>query len=564
MTFDVEKCIEPYLGDEYYFDEEAALKPIAFIENYCRVTKDGALFNAGDLMKVVDWQKDLIIPTFGIKRKEDGFRRFQYVWCEIPKKNGKSGLLSALSLYLLGIGGVAGSEGFGAANTKTQAGIILEDAKEMIRLDPHLSRAYTIQQYKIKYEKTNSVYQTVAAEAKGIHGINPTFVFYDEIHAEETLDKRVQDLWDALRKSFVTRAEPLLFSITNSGVKETFPHKLHLRAKDIQRGVIKDDRWFVKTYNLPDDADIYDEESFNKVNPAYGETIPKRYWEDLVNEMRTDPMSESVNRRLHFGQWVSSTSSWDIANKWDRGFHGVKTIEDFKGNEAIIAWDMSQTRDFTSAAIIIPPPIKRQVSRYTEAGEKIGEYEVEVFQGNTAEKYEVFVLTWLPRSMEAIKQFQQTIEFDQWVSDGYVRLTEGDTVDSHRVARDIIEACVGLDVIQGGFDRRDADTVYRVLLDTYGDIFFPQIQNAAHMNVAVKALEGAVRNGEISHQGNPLLSWQIGNVELWEDSSGYRWVHKTKSRDKIDGIVAILNGFKCIEEIIAGAKPKINYSELIV
>jgi phage terminase large subunit-like protein len=208
--------------------------------------------------------------------------------------------------------------------------------------------------------------------------------------------------------------------------------------------------------------------------------------------------------------------------------------------------------------------VKRTITRYTDEGVKVGDYEVEVFQGNTVDKYQIFVLTWLPRAMESIKQFQQTIDFDQWVNDGYVTLTEGDTMDSHRVARDIITACKDLDVIQGGFDRRDADTVYRILLDTYGDIFFPQIQNAAHMNVAVKALENAVRNREISHQGNPLLAWQIGNVELWEDSSGYRWVHKTKSRDKIDGIVAILNGFKCIEEIIAGAKPRVNYDELIV
>ena len=64
------------MKDEYYFDEEAALNPIKFMEAYCRITKDGALFDAGNLMTILPYQAEVIIPVFGIKRKEDGRRRF--------------------------------------------------------------------------------------------------------------------------------------------------------------------------------------------------------------------------------------------------------------------------------------------------------------------------------------------------------------------------------------------------------------------------------------------------------------------------------------------------------
>lgn len=533
---DLEKYFSPYLSDKYFFDEEAATLPIQFIENYCRITKDGALFNKGDLMKVQDYQAEVIVPVFGIKKKEDGRRRFQIVWNEMPKKQGKSGLLSALSLFLLGPGGEQGGQGFGAANQRTQAGLILEDAKEMIRMDKYLSNAYEIRQYHIDYEKNASQYKVVSAEASGIHGINPTFVFYDEIHAG-TVDHQVKALWDALRKSFITRANPLLWSITNSGIKGTYAHDLHKYAKKVEQGVLRDDRWFVKTYNAPEDADIFDKKTFVSVNPGFGKVIPESYWDELETELRNDPLSIDVSKRLNYGIWVSTTTAWSIADIWERGNLGATNLEDYKGYEAIVGLDLADGRDLCSAAVIIPPTF------YTDDGKPY------LFKENKNKEFIWFALHWTPSAMVDQRMRDESIHFKEWIESGHVAVTSGDFRDSETIAADIIDYCQGLDVVKLGFDRAKADIVVPRLMEA-GYECEPWPQTPYAMDNVVQKMDELITNKEVNHQGNPVLEWQIGNVELYADREQNKWVHKTKSTGKIDGIVAFLNGMKSYMELI--------------
>jgi len=69
-----------------------------------------------------------------------------------------------------------------------------------------------------------------------------------------------------------------------------------------------------------------------------------------------------------------------------------------------------------------------------------------------------------------------------------------------------------------------------------------------------------VSKQEINHGNNPVLRWQIGNVQIKEDSNNGKWVHKTASTGKIDGIVAMLNAVCAWMHEMAGVeetKPKV-------
>jgi len=59
------------------------------------------------------------------------------------------------------------------------------------------------------------------------------------------------------------------------------------------------------------------------------------------------------------------------------------------------------------------------------------------------------------------------------------------------------------------------------------------------MAPAIKELERAVIAGELQHGGHPVLRWNVENVVVREDSAGNRMFHKGKSRDRIDGAVAL-------------------------
>jgi len=523
------------LPAKYYYDDTEPQRIKTFIESYCRINKDGALFKKGDLMKVQPWQWEIIKDVFGTKRKSDGLRRYVYVWIEIPKKNGKSGLLSALQLYLLQ-NEEQGGLGYGAANTKDQANLILKDAKEMIQLDRNLSRIFDIKQYHVAHKKSNSEYKIISADSSGVHGANLSFCFYDEIHAG-SVDHQVKDLWDALRKSIVTRAEPLIFVITNSGIKGTFPHELHKYAKKVEDNVITDDRWYVKTYNAPEDCDIFSEKVFASVNPGYKSVIPKRYWEGEVQEIKNEPLSEEVWKRLHLGIWVSSTQAWSIADIWQRGFERKKELSEFSGHECILGLDFADSRDMNSLSIIIPPTF------YDDDGKAI------LFKENKNTKFEWFNLQWCPSSTVDRRKREENLRFKEWVNDKYVKVTSGDFRDSETIAADIIKMTEDLDVVRVGFDRAKSDVVVPRLMENEMECE-PWAQTPYSMNNTVQKLDELITTGQVNHQGNPVLEWQIGNVELYSDREQLQWVHKTKSKDKIDGIVSFLNGLKSYMELI--------------
>jgi len=110
---------------KYYFDKKAAEHAANWIEKYITHAQ-GDL--KGKPLMLQDFQKeDIIFPLFGTKHKITKFRRYKTVFLFIPKKNGKSSLAAAISLYLLMGLKAVGVNIICAAADRNQAGIIFND-----------------------------------------------------------------------------------------------------------------------------------------------------------------------------------------------------------------------------------------------------------------------------------------------------------------------------------------------------------------------------------------------------------------------------------------------------
>ena len=59
------------------------------------------------------------------------------------------------------------------------------------------------------------------------------------------------------------------------------------------------------------------------------------------------------------------------------------------------------------------------------------------------------------------------------------------------------------------------------------------------MSPAVDAVETSILHGELVHDGNPILTWCVGNAVAVMDPAGGRKLDKTKTRFRIDGAVAM-------------------------
>jgi phage terminase large subunit-like protein len=60
------------------------------------------------------------------------------------------------------------------------------------------------------------------------------------------------------------------------------------------------------------------------------------------------------------------------------------------------------------------------------------------------------------------------------------------------------------------------------------------------MSPAAKQFEKLVLGRQLAHGGNPVLSWMASNVAIKQDPAGNIKPDKGKSRDRIDGIVALV------------------------
>jgi len=71
-------------GLDYYFDKEAAARPVRFFETFLHHSKGKW---AGQPFKLLEWQKvDIVEELFGWLRVKDDLRRYRLAYIEVPKK----------------------------------------------------------------------------------------------------------------------------------------------------------------------------------------------------------------------------------------------------------------------------------------------------------------------------------------------------------------------------------------------------------------------------------------------------------------------------------------------
>ncbi len=96
------------------------------------------------------------------------------------------------------------------------------------------------------------------------------------------------------------------------------------------------------------------------------------------------------------------------------------------------------------------------------------------------------------------------------------------------------------DIKSVAYDRWDIESLKNVL--SYEGIDLPLVpwgQGFKDMGPAVSALETAILNRQLRHGGHPILTWNAANVAVTTDPAGARKFNKDKSRERIDGMVAL-------------------------
>ena len=491
-----------------HHDKQRALEVIEFLQMLKAVDDF-----YGQPLLLLDWQHDIIWDVYGTVN-EQGLRQYRYAYLEVPKKNGKTTLIGGLGLYHL-VCDPPGGQIYCCAADREQASLAYRAAKGMIEQDPELEKILKItdSQKMITNKLTGTTLKVLSAEAYSKHGINPTVVIFDELHAQPN-----RDLWDVMTfGAGAARKEPLWWVITTAGDdpdRHSIGWEIHEYARKVRDGEIVDPTWYVRIYGAPEDADIFDEKVWYEANPSLGHTISIESVRQEALAARNSEASERLFRWLRLNQWVSlKRTGWQPLSLWDET-DGDWELSDLTGKRCYVGLDLSSTTDLTAACYLFPPQ-------------------------DDFEDWRAIFDAWIPDENMKERVLKDKVPYDRWVTQKYLHATPGNVVDYDFVEARLLAANKQYEIETLGADPWNSRMLSQRLIR--GGIEVIEIaQDMKNMSPAMKMIEYLMKRGMLTHEKNPLARWCWGNVNVAVDGNENIKPMKNKSVDRIDLIVAMI------------------------
>lgn len=458
------------------------------------------------------WQETVIRKLFGTLDR-DGTRQYRQCYFEIPRKNGKSELAAAIALYLLFADNEGGAEIYSVAGDIEQAEIVFKVASQMV-LKTMPERAKVVEsRRRILPERnkipTGDLYRVLSRESKTKHGYNPHGIIFDEVHVQPN-----RDLWDVLQTALGAREQPLTFAITTAGYdRNSICWELHEYALKVKNGLWKDPTFLPVIYAADEDADWTDEKVWSACNPALGDFRSLKEMRTLFHQAQERPALENTFRRLYLNQWTRSETRWMSLDKWDACVGDVNPAL-LVGERCYGGIDLASRVDIAAFALAFPRDDGR---------------------------IKILMHYWIPADNIQARIKRDRVPYDVWVREGRMTATPGNRID-YRFILEYVKQCRDLYAFQEmAYDPWNADMFVQEVMDVAGQDFCVEgRQGYRTMSPPLKELEGLVFDRMIEHGGDPILRWMCDNMVVVMDPAGNLKPDKSKSTEKIDGMVALI------------------------
>lgn len=494
-----------------YFDATAADRSVLFFDTYLVHTKGEW---AGESLRLELWQEYHTRNIFGWKRP-DGTRVFRTVYFEIPRKNGKSTWIAGIGLLLLSADREEGAEIYSAANDRDQAAIVFDQAKSMVVKSPELTARCDVLRRAISVPALGASYKVLSADVQNKHGFNGHGILFDELHAQPD-----RELWDVLTTSTGSRRQPLTVAITTAGFdQESICWELHEYARKVAQGIFEDAEFYPAIYAAPQEADWKDPAVWGQANPNLGVSVKLEYLEAACARAKNDPAFENTFRRLHLNQWTQQKSRWLPMVAWDACGGEPVNAEALHGKECYGGLDLASSIDIAALALIF-------AQRYeTDRGPRT--------------RFSVLPFFWIPEDNIKERVDRDHVPYDLWVKQGLIRTTPGNVIDYDFIVGDIAELRKLYPIVELAYDRWGAAKISTDLQEL-GLKLVPFGQGFSSMSSPSKDLLRLVLSNQFAHGGNRVLRWMADNAIVKQDPAGNIKPDKSKSSNKIDGIVATI------------------------
>lgn len=499
----------------------------------------GALAN--HLFEPAPWQEhEILRPLFGevIWSQQWGryVRRYTRATIVMARKNGKSALLSGIALYMLCGDGEQSAEVYGAAANTRQAGKVFEPATKMVKRSPVLAERLTHVKNarRLVDEQTGSHYEVIPADADAELGHNPHSFILDEV-----LSQPDDSLWKAMRTAAGARAQPLMLAITTETSDQVSfgaefideadrvmedparaPHHFAYVRK-MPRTVDELERlWrlFPARPELPVSVDPWDEANWAWPNPALDSFLSRQSLREEAEEARDNASAENGFRQFRLNQRVSQVTRWIPMDLWDACAREIAPQPGWiagrlEGERCWAGLDLSSKLDLTAWTLL-----------FTDGS--------------------VLWRIWAPESVVPHLDEHTGGKFTQWVRDGWITLTDGDTIDYDRIYDDIEEDHTLYRIVDITYDKWCGEPVRQEIEKRTRLEMVESNTTYQRMTPPMGEFMRGLKAHEYAHYGNPVARWMADNLECKSPTDDPDRIRPVKpSRDKsgkrIDGLPSL-------------------------
>ena len=488
------------------------------------------------------WQEhEILRPLFGevIWSQQWGryVRRYTRATIVMARKNGKSALLSGIALYMLVADGEDSAEIYGAAANTRQAGKVFEPATKMVKRSPILARRLTHVKNarRLVDEATGSHYEVIPADADNELGHNPHCFILDEV-----LSQPDDKLWKAMRTAAGARCQPLMIAITTETSDQVSfgaefvdeadrvmedparaPHHFAYVRK-MPRTVDELERlWrlFPARPELPVSIDPWDEANWAWPNPALDDFLSRQSLREEAEEARTSVSAENGFRQFRLNQRVSQVTRWIAMDLWDSCAREIAPTPEWitselEGQRCWAGLDLSSKLDLTAWSLVFPGG-------------------------------EVLWRVWAPESVVPQLDEHTGGVFSEWVRDGWITLTDGDTIDYDQIYDDIVADHNRYRIVDITYDKWCGEPVRQEVVKRTRLTMVESDTTYLRMTAPMTELMRRLKAHELVHFANPVARWMADNLEAKtprDDPDRIRPVKpaREKSGKRIDAIPALL------------------------
>jgi len=445
-----------------------------------------------------------IIKNIFLFYDKDGDRKYQKLFLFVARKNNKTVFAVCLNFYFLIADNVIDPQVLLLANTREQAAIALEYAKNIALNSPALKKVKR-QRYKLTYSygESTGFMKTLASNASRLDGYSPNSAILDEVH--EYLDDSKLEVIDS---GDIARRNPLISLISTAGFKiDSFCFELVEMAKTILSGVQKNDSFLCFLYTLDVGDDYKDPKNWAKSNPAIDTVITLKKLKIKYNDTITRPSKLPKFKTKNLNLFTDEVGSWIDEDVLNSCFYEPEI--DLMGVRCYGGFDLSSTRDLSNFTLL---------------------FEVEG---------KFYVKTWFFFVNNPEKQIRKGgLNLSHWINQGHIIQMETKTLDYDLFFQTIENIVSKYDIYSFHFDPFNSALIVPKI-ESLGIHCQDMPQTAMKFNFPLKYLEKQIYDNNICMGVNPVMKWNFRNIVLYQDGNQNIKILKNKSNDSVDGPVSL-------------------------